>query len=49
MLAVASGLGERLSYGAIYTRKLLRRGIDVDLHRGPHSVAQPVDQGISKR
>jgi Voltage gated chloride channel len=37
-VAVATGLAGQLSYGTIYTRKLLRRGIDIDLHRRP---AQP--------
>jgi len=32
-VAVATGLARRLSYGTIYTRKLLRRGIDIDLRR----------------
>jgi CIC family chloride channel protein len=46
-VAVATGLTGRLSYGTIYTRKLLRRGIDIDLHRGPLSLAQPVEQGAT--
>lgn len=39
MLAVgiATGLARRLSYGTIYTRKLLRRGIDIEL---PSDVGQ---------
>jgi chloride channel protein, CIC family len=37
-VAVATGLAGQLSYGTIYTRKLLRRGIDIDQHRRP---AQP--------
>jgi chloride channel protein, CIC family len=31
-VAIATGLARRLSYGSIYTRKLLRRGIDIELH-----------------
>jgi CIC family chloride channel protein len=47
MLAVgiATGLARRLSYGTIYTRKLLRRGIDIDLNRSsaePESAARQV-------
>jgi chloride channel protein, CIC family len=30
-VGVATGLARRLSYGTIYTRKLLRRGIDIEL------------------
>jgi chloride channel protein, CIC family len=46
-VAVATGLAGRLSYGTIYTRKLLRRGIDIDLHRGPLGVAPPAEQGVT--
>lgn len=36
-VAVATGLARRLNYGTIYTRKLLRRGIDIKL---PSDVGQ---------
>ncbi len=49
MLAVgiATGLARRLSYGTIYTRKLLRRGIDIELRsdRTQPRKAMPPDPG----
>ena len=40
-VGVATLAAGRLSYGTIYTRKLLRRGIDIDLHRSAHQTASP--------
>ena len=36
-VAIATGLARRLSYGTIYTRKLLWRGLDIEL---PSDVGQ---------
>ncbi len=47
-VAIATGLARRLSYGTIYTRKLLRRGIDIELPREAGQTqpqtARPPDQ-----
>ena len=34
-IGIAAAAARRLSYGTIYTRKLLRRGIDIDRPTGP--------------
>ena len=49
-VAIATCLARRLSYGTIYTRKLLRRGIDIELPRAAGQTqprtARPPDQAL---
>ena len=51
MLAVgiATGLARRLSYGTIYTRKLLRRGIDIELPAASDVTAVPGRPSLAVR
>jgi chloride channel protein, CIC family len=48
-VAIATGLARRLSYGTIYTRKLLRRGIDIEQHgnagQARRATVAPPDRG----
>jgi chloride channel protein, CIC family len=45
-VGVATGLARRLSYGTIYTRKLLRRGIDIE---SPGEARQPEPPPVVRR
>lgn len=42
---IATWLARRLSYGGIYTRKLLRRGIDIERPVGTPPTAQTATSG----
>ena len=50
MLAVglAVGLSKRVTYGTIYTTKLLRRGVDIEQPPGFSRLPMPTDAAISQ-